>query len=197
MAHAKKRTKKKTASRRRTKKPAKSTPKRGQPFKDREPAFQFWCQCENVRATARQFNISPTTIYKIMREDAWRDRLPDVIDQVRAQSEKQAARKISDNLSEAKTILARVVTALDSGNLSDVSVGDFVKLARYIDEFEGTAPGLVAAEQLNDVIANLATGSDAERSRVVGNALAGLGITDRATVKRAAKIWLGRASTSN
>lgn len=128
-----------------------------------------------------------------MRADKWRDRLPDVLDKVREQSEIDAARTIGDNLDEAKKLLKRVVNRLGDGDkLPDASVADFVKLARYIDDFDSQARTAIAGELLNEVIAELTAGTEADRSRIIGNALAGLGITDRDTVDRATKVWLGR-----
>lgn len=197
MDHAKKRT---TRQRQPSHPPdgGKRKPKSVSGLQDREAAFRFWAECQNVRKTASEFHVSHTTIYRIMRADNWADRLPGVIDKVRAQSDNQAARAISDNLAAAKELLSKVCSQLlAKGAKVDADVGDFVRLARYIDEFEGTAPGVVAAEQLNDVIGELIKGTQADRSRIVGNALAGLGITDRDTVSRAAKIWLGRLYSPN
>lgn len=197
MDHAKKRT---TPQRQPSRRPdgGKRKPKSVSGLQDREAAFRFWAECQNVRKTASEFHVSHTTIYRILRADKWKDRLPGVIDKVRAQSENQAARAISDNLDAAKKLLSNVCAKLQAeGAKIDADVGDFVRLARYIDEFEGTAPGVVAAELLNDVIGELIKGTETDRSRIVGNALAGLGITDRDTVSRAAKIWMGRLYSQN
>lgn len=189
--------KRKTTKRRKS--PAKKRPpKQVSAFKDREAAFQYWAQHQNVQQTADHFKVSRNTIYRIMRKDNWRDRLPGVIDQVRSQSDHQAARQITDNLEAARELFTKIVGQFkDKDKGVDASVSDFVRLARYIDEFEGTAPGVVAAEQLNDVIAELIKGTEADRSRIVANAIAGLGITDRHTVSRATKIWLGRLYSQN
>lgn len=177
--------------------PDQAEPARTSSLEDRESIFRYWVNCRNVRATARHFSCSPTTIYRMRKLDRWDDRLPDIVDQVRGRSDKQAARQISKNVADAKKILQRIVKDLLASSKLESSVSDFVRLARYIDEHEGTAPTLVAQELLNDTVKNILEGSIDERHRIIGNCLAGIGITDRATVNRAAKVFLGGIHSQN
>lgn len=184
------------------KKNQKSKPKnqRTKPYsvKQREKMFVYWCECDNLRETARKFKVSPNTLYKLKREHSWDDRRDQVIADAKKNSEKIATANVTTNVKNAQAILDLVTTKLlDDDSDIDADIGDFVKLAKYIDEFTGTAPVDPGMEMLIHAIKNYAKAGPDDQQRRVTNMLAGYGITDAATINRLSKVFLSVKHSRN
>jgi transposase-like protein len=162
----------------------------------RESFFLHWVKSRSIRATARKFNVAESTLHKIKEQDGWGDRFDKVIEKIRDKTDRKAATVVSKRLKAARAILTRVETALINGEI-DPTVRDFVKLAEYCDEQEGSGPSDTRSELVINVVNNITTGTESDRRRHVGNFLAGIGVIDDSITERVLSVLHSRARASH
>lgn len=161
-----------------------------------EDMFLEYCRTHCVRSVAKKFKLAESTVHKLKKKQNWDRDFEKVLDRARDRTIKKAAGMAVKNIRVATALRDKVATALLKDEI-EPNVGDFVKIATYVDNLEGIDNDRERGEAIINIINGVDQATFSEKQQLIGNCLAGFGIDDPAAVDKLSEVCFSGLSSQD
>lgn len=165
---------------------------------DCEKMYLDFCKHRSMTAITRNFKVSRTNAYRIMRRDRWLERAAKVDNKSQEIADKQAVKAVGNILETARKIMDKTSTAILNRKKFNPSVAEYVKVVQLITDIEGTSNGHNVQNDITiAIMQEINNATDDTRRELIGDSLRAIGIRDTQAVSRIATLLDSKVPSQN